>query len=167
MYQLSGPEQLKKSRLIATRKTLPRGWSLSVTINPYGTVDGWSNILHATIGKNDQRYGDRTPGIWFIPKTTKLHICSAVNGKLSYWVDTHAIPLHKNSLIRIEQSQSRENHQYYYQIFINEKRVCNILNKNPQSFNNVKYYASDPWFEPAHATISNFKLTVFKHKGKY
>ena len=42
----------------------------------------------------------------------------------------------------------------YYQIFINGKRVVNELNEKPKIFNNVKYYASDPWYVPGKA----FKL---------
>ena len=161
-----GPEQLKKSTLIAERETLLRGWKLSFTLNPFGTVKGWSNILHGTIGKDNGRNGDRIPGIWFYSQSTKLHICSSVNGNMDYCYNSAPIPLHKNNLIQIQQVQLESNHQYYYQIFINDKRVLNILNKVPLTFKNVKYYASDPWYNPAHATIHNFNLTMIKHKGK-
>ena len=152
--------------MIAKQKTLLRGWKLSFTIKPFGTVNGWSNILHATIGKDNDKYGDNTPTIWFHSKSTKLQICSAVNGFKSYTVHTLAIPLYKNSLIQIHQVQSETNHLYYYQIFINGKKVHDVLNKDPRVFKNVKYYASDPWYKPAHAIISNFTLATFKHKGE-
>lgn len=158
---------MKKSRLIAKLKTLPRGWKVSFTINPFGTLAGLSNILHATIGKNNEKYGDMTPAVWFHSKSTKLHIVSAVNGFKGYTFNSRQIPLHKNSSIQIHQVQSKTNHQYYYQIFINGKKVHDVLNKDPRVFKDVKYYASDPWYNPAHATISNFKLAIFKHKGKF
>ena len=151
--------------MITQRNTLLRGWRVSFQINPFGTVNGWSNIMHATIGKNIGRYGDRTPGIWFHSGTTKLHICSAVNGNANYCYNSLSIPLHKHSSIIVQQIQSASNHQYYYQIFINGKRYINLLNKRPQIFSNVKYYASDPWHQAAHATIRHFRLTMYKHKG--
>ena len=157
---------MKNSTVIAERETLLRGWKLSFTLNPFGIVKGWSNILHGTIGKNYGRNGNRTPGIWFIPQTTKLYICSSVNENHNYCYTSAPIPIHKNSLIQIQQVQLESNHQYYYQIFINGKIVLNILNKVPLAFKNVKYYASDPWSNPAHATISNFNLTMMKHKGE-
>ena len=79
-YFFLGSGELKKSKLITQRETLPRTWAITLKVNPYNTVNVLSNILHATIGKDNERYGDRIPGIWFLPKTTKLFICSAVNG---------------------------------------------------------------------------------------
>ena len=157
---------MKKSKLIAEKETLLRGWKLSFTLNPFGTVKGWSNILHGTIGKDHGRNGDRTPGIWFRSQTTKLYICSSVNGDNNYCYNSAPIPLHENTSIQIQQVQLESNHQYHYQIFINKKRMLNTLNKVPMAFKNVKYYASDPWYNPAHATISNFNLTMMKYNGK-
>ena len=158
-----GPEQLKKSTLIAQRKTLLRGWRVSFQINPFGTVKGWSNIIHATIGKNSGRYGDRIPGIWFHSLTTKLLICSAVNGNANYCYTSPPLALHKHTTITVQQLQAGHNHQYYYQIFINKKRVTYVLNERPQIFKNVKYYASDPWYPAAKATIRHFNLAMYKH----
>ena len=144
-----------------------RGWTVSLQINPFNTVNGWPNVLHATIGKDRGRFGDRTPAIWFHPSTTKMHICSAVNGNKNYCYNSAALPLHKYSTIVIQQIQLGHNHQYYYQIFINGKRVLNILNHHPKVFKNVKYYASDPWYNPAKATIRHFRLSMYNHNGMY
>ena len=159
-------EKLKKSTLIAQQKTLPRGWKVFFKIYPSGTVKGWANILYATIFGRRRKYGSRIPAIWFRSRTTKLYICSAVNRNKDYCYTSTPIPLHKTSSITVQQIQSKKNYQYYYQIFINGKRVVNILNKNAQVFKNVKYYASNPWHNPARATINHFNLAVFKHKGK-
>ena len=49
-----------------------------------------------------------------------------------------------------------------YWVYINGKRVVNMLNvEYPKVFNDVKYYASDPWYFPAKATIRNLKLTTY------
>ena len=49
---------------------------------------------------------------------------------------------------------------------MNGKRFVDILNDRPQIFNDVKYYASDPWHNPAKAVIANFELVTYEHKGK-
>ena len=151
--------------MIAIKATLLRGWKLFLQINPFGTISGLSNILHATIGKDNQAYGDRTPGIWFHSQSTKLYICSAVNGNKDYCYTSSALPLHKHSLVIVQQIQSGKNHQYYYQIIINGKTVVNVLNEQARVFKDVKYYASDPWYTPAKATIRGFHLVMLKHKG--
>ena len=164
-FYRSGLENLKKSKLIKKQETLLRGWKVSFKIHPFGTVNKYSSILHATIGKDHGQAGDRIPAIWFQPRSTKLYICSAVNGNKDYCYSKSSIPLHRTSFIIVQQVQSKKNYQYYYQIIINGKRILNILNKNPQVFKNVKYYAGDPWWNPAYATINHFNLAVFKHKG--
>ena len=152
--------------MIKEQKTLLRGWKVSFKVYPFGTVKGWANILYATIDKKRRRrYGSRIPAIFFRSKTTKLYICSAVNGNKDYCYTTSSTPLSKTSSIIVQQVQSKKNYQYHYQIFINGKRVLNILNKNAQVFKNVKYYASGPWHNPARVTISHFKLVMYKHKG--
>ena len=167
MFDKIGEMILKKSTLIAKPKILLRGWRVSFKINPFGTINGWTNILHATIGRNHGKYGDRTPGIWFHSKTTKLFICSAVNGNTNYCYTSSPIPLHKTSSIIVQQVQWEKDFQYYYQIFINGKNVFSLLNHLPKVLKDVKYYASNPWHTPAKATFSNFKLAMFKHKGKF
>ena len=156
---------MKKSNLIATKDELPRGWKVSFEINPFAIYGGWSNIIHATIGRDVGRHGDRTPGIWFLPGTTRMHICSTVNGKANYRYNTAALPLNKQSTVSVQQVQSPKNHQYYYQIYIDGKKAHEILNKSPQIFKNVKYYAGVPWHNPAKATIDKFRLETYKHKS--
>ena len=159
------PKQLKRNKLVRKVKVLKRGWSLSFAIKPTGVVKGWSNIMHATLGKNSKRYGDRTPGVWFISGTTKLHICSAVSGNRNRCYNSAPLPKKKFSRILIRQIQKR-NFKYYYQIFINGKKKFDVLNTKPKVFKNVKYYASDPWYKAAKAQLRNMKLRMFRHKGE-
>ena len=156
---------LQQNRVVATKKHLLRGWKLSFNINPFGIVHGWSSILHATIGKNNGRYGDRTPGIWFHGGSTKLHICSAINGNRNLCYNSKPLPRNRFSTILIQQIQ-KANHQYFFQIYINGRKVFDVLNKRPQVFANVKYYASDPWFNAARAIITKFRVINLGHRGK-
>ena len=157
---------MQKNNLIATKNVLPRGWRVSFKINPFGVINDISNILHATIDKDRGKDGERTPGIWFHKGTTKLRICSAVNGNPNYCYTSLPLALHKESEIVVEQVQSLDDYKYYYQIFINGKRVKNTLNVKPQIFKNVKYYASNPWHIPAKAILTEFKLVTYEHKSK-
>ena len=157
-----------RNRLVKTVKVLPHGWVVSFKVRPFSTVYGWSNILHATIGGNDAKYGDRIPGIWFHSGSTKLHICSAVNGNKNYCYNTpYQLGRYKFTTITIRQVQ-KENYgnHYFYQIIINGKKVVDVMNRETKVFRNVKYYVSDPWHDAARANIQNLKVITLKHKGK-
>ena len=155
--------------MVRTVAVLPRGWSLSFQVKPFGKVSGWSNILHATIGGNIRNYGDRTPGIWFHSKSTKLHICSAVNGNINYCYNSpFSLHLFKYTTITIRQVQkSNYGNHYFYQIIVNGKKVVDVLNRVTKVFKNVKYYASDPWYHASRANIRHFRISFFNHKGKF
>ena len=146
-------------------KVLQRGWSVSFTIKPTGVVTRWSSIIHATLGGNRKRYGDRTPAIWFKPRTTKLVICSAISGDKNKCYTSPPLPKNKFSRIFIRQFQKKD-FKYYFQIFINGKKKLDIVNTKPRIFKNVKYYGSDPWYIAAKAELKAFVLKMFPHKGK-
>ena len=158
--------KIKRNRVIMRRKQLLRGWTLSMSIKPTGKVGGWSNIFHATIGKNHGRYGDRVPGIWFLSNTTRLHICSAVSGKVNHCYDSRALPTNKFTQLMVRQIQ-KDNNKYYYQIFINNKIVHNVVNTKPQIFKNVKFYAADNWYKPAKARLRKVNFVMHKHHRKF
>ena len=82
-----GTLDVTRNYLYEVIPVLHKQWSLSVEINPSGTVAGWSNIVHVGLGGNVEVYGDRTPGIWFNPGNSSIAIASAVNGHIGYDTD--------------------------------------------------------------------------------
>ena len=48
-------------------------------------------------------YGARIPGIWLYPRSSKLHITSAVSGNSNKYFNTADLPLNKFSSIAIQQ----------------------------------------------------------------
>ena len=151
--------------MIKTIDILPRGWKVSFTIIPKDIVKNWSSILHATQGGDTEHDGDSTPSIRFNPDSLTPFICSSVNGNKYYCYTMAALSLNEETTIQVQQIQSPENFLYYYSIYINGKLIKHEINTKPQIFKNVKYYAGDPWYEPANATIKNFQLTTYKHTG--
>lgn len=138
---------------------------MSFKIIPSDTVEDWSSILHATIGENVERDGDCTPAIWFTPNSLKPFICSSVNGNKYYCYTMAELTLNIETTVQVQQIQSLENYLYYYSILINGNLIKHEINKKPQIFKDVKYYAGDPWYKPAQATIKDFHLTTYEHKG--
>ena len=160
-----------KPKKIRVVPTLSQHWKLQFSIKPFHTKHGWTNIMHATIGGNVGKIGDRIPAVFFNSRTTKLHICSAVSGNKNFCKNTNALPVNKFSSVIIQQIPKQRRYgtrsygtQYHYQIIINGKTVLDVVNKYPQVFHKVSYYVSDPWYPPAVAIVSNFRIHVFKVK---
>ena len=148
-------------------------WTVQFEIKPLKVMSHWRSILHGTIGGNVKNYGDRTPGVWFISKTTRLFICSAINGNPNFCIATkQSLPLNRYTTVKIQQVALLRRYgsrQYgtriHFQIRINDKLVADRVNTKPKSFNEVRYYSGDPWYEPAFAVVRNFK--VFNNLPKY
>ena len=151
-----------KGKVLKTKDVLPLGWKVSFDLNPYAVVGGFSSILHGTINTDNRNYGDRTPAIWFLSGTTRMHMCSAINGNRNYCFNTPTgLNLHETSNIVVQQILDPKDGKYHYKIFINGKQVFSVINTRPQVFKNVKYYSGDPWYGPAKAKLTNFKLTTY------
>ena len=53
--------------------------------------------------------------------------------------------------------------KYYYNINVDGKSKYKREQTMPTVFDNVKYYESDPWYQPADASVKNIK---FENYGK-
>ena len=133
-------------------------WIVSFEIKPFGTVSGWSNILHLTADNNVATYGDRVPSLWFHSGTTKLHICSAINGNKNYCINpVSALAL--NAWTQIEITQYRNyNGDYEYQVKVGNGFTWSVVNTDPQEFTDVTVFTSDPWHPPAAAVIRKLHI---------
>ena len=131
-------------------------WSLSFDIYPHGVTKRRSSIVHLTIGNNVKKYGDRSPGIWFKPSTTKLKICSAINGSLnSCYRPNLVLPIHSFTNLNITETKIDNRPNYRFQVIIGGKKYVSEINFQARDFKNVRIYASNPWHLPANATIRN------------
>ena len=93
--------KLTKNNHVQTYPFYYNQFDVSFDIRPTGTVEKYGSIIHLTRGENIKRYGDRVPAVWFSPRTRRLHICSAINGKKKFLLQwPHRSPqnsFHKSS----------------------------------------------------------------------
>ena len=145
---------IEKGNLITTVNGVGKGWEISFDVKLLAKTETITNILHATKGSNRVML----PGVFVLPDSTKLKICSNINGNSSSCFNT--APLVLNSFTNIKIRQFHYNRQTYrYQIFLNTRRVYNIDNRRAINSGNVKVYVSNPWQNEAIGHISgvNFK----------
>ena len=132
-----------------------------ITVSNSG--EGWINVFHFTANSNNELYGDRIP-VLFIKKNTDneagyFYIGSDISGQKSV-AKYYDYELEKKYQITIKQFKDSGN-KYWYEIIIDTESILKIENTVPESFPNVKLYASDPWysaFSSARGSICNFKI---------
>ena len=105
----------------------------------------WTNVFHFTIGGNNHHYGDRIPAFW-IKSNKKFCIFSAVNNDKDHRQDFD-FDMNQEYHIVIRQFY-KQCGKYVYQIEIDGQIKHSVDNNNAKVFENVKLYASDPWYTP-------------------
>ncbi|XP_065654792.1 uncharacterized protein LOC136081406 [Hydra vulgaris] len=145
---------LVKGKIIAELPKLDKEYLVSFDIYPKKFVAGWHSVIHFSIGSNFGHYGDRVPGIWFhADGRGGLYISAPINGNIDRVFATN--PLELNQWSNVEISQFLRNSVYVYTIRLNGEVVFSENNSQVQSFDNVKVYASDPWYEVQDSLIRN------------
>nr|XP_047133475.1 uncharacterized protein LOC105845120 [Hydra vulgaris] len=145
---------LVKGNMIAEIPKLDKEYLISFDLNPNSFVSGWHSVIHFTIQSDDVWYGDRTPGIWFHKYGNgKLFVVAPINGDPNYGITTN--PFQLNLWSNIEVTQILKGTVYIYTIRINGNVFYSIINNRAQSFDHVKVYASDPWYDAQNGSIKN------------
>ena len=113
-----------------------------------------ANVLHLTTGGNCCGNGQRIPAVHVQNK--KFHISTSLNGngnsKFKYKYEKH-------QKYHIVIQQSLENGLVMYKIIVDGEVVYSQQNNQPQNFNNVMAYVSDPWSDPFDGCLENLELT--------
>merc|ERR1712061_329587 len=158
IFEKSAPFKLKRNALLTTLPSLPREWMVEFEVKP--TIfdhDGWSNIFHMTKGGDARTIGDRIPAVFYHPRSG-LGIRSHINQEPNYAEQFDSLPIGEWTKIRV--SQELIGGKFRYRIFIDEKEETNVENSRAVGFENVKVFASDPWYEAQPGSIKNLKISV-------
>ena len=141
-------------RSLTTILKLGREFLVSFDVKPNSFAAEWRNVIHFTIGSDIGTYGDRIPGVWFHQNGNGgLHIAAPINGNVNRYFDTKPLALKQWTNVKI--SQRFEENVYIYSIKINGEIVFTEKNQQARSFENVKVYASDPWYPVQDGSIKN------------
>ena len=153
-----------KDKVVQEIQNWGKVYTVEFEITIINSGEGWINVFHITAGNADNsNYGDRIPAM-FIKKYSNseagyFHIASSINGNKDVdW--EYEYELGKRYKITIKQFKDK-NYKYWYEIVIDGESKFKIENTVPESFSNVKLYASDPWysaFSSARGSICNFKI---------
>jgi len=116
------------------------------SIIPKGKQAELTNIIHSSINKKD-----RSPGIWFQPNTTKLHIVNSTSNTNFSFTIPKELPLNRETHVKL--SIIEDHFTLRLSGAINYTKLLTI-NKNRMEGMSY-FYISDPWHSSANASIKN------------
>nr|XP_047132656.1 uncharacterized protein LOC100199204 [Hydra vulgaris] len=147
------PTKIIKGKIFGVIPKLEKEFLISLDVFPYMFDLGWHNLIHFTIGSDNDRYGDRVPSISFF-ENGNLQIAASINGYNSWYFNLE--PIGVNQWTNIEVSQIYKGSFYLYTIRINGNVIYSVNNNQSECFEDVKIYASDPWSEAQNGSIKSF-----------
>ena len=112
----------------------------------------WVNVFHFTNGGNCCGKGSRIPAFW-IQKPNHFLICTAIDNNGNYcW--TNQFDYGQKYHFEISQDANG-----IFKIIRDGQLKSEIQNSQPQDYNNVKAYLSDPWHAEFLGCIENFQVS--------
>jgi len=136
-------------------------YEVSFILNPQKVTSSWGNILHITNhvgGGNYHEMGNRIPGVWFHGKTTKLHICAGCDGVSNKCLNPpESLPIGKHTQVTIRVNGGFFTAQY------DSREVARSICTSPYEPSKgelATVYASDPWYQSAHAVVQDLVYSL-------
>jgi hypothetical protein len=134
---------------------LPLDFSVEFVVTPAGTVGGWGNIIHFSVGGNCCGYGQRIPAVWFYPGTLRLHIRDGSQADGNHGCDPEEeLPLNTPTTVRVDMTAGG------MEVFYNGISKCSAEGRDRTNFDNIQIYSSDPWHDAADATIQHLTIVA-------
>lgn len=149
----------KRGNKIGVVQNSSGDYVLSFNIKPRSFRSDWASIIHF-YGNDvaDGTTGSRTPGIWFWPGNTRLHVrigdYNSPSGDNWNWgIDTDPIPLGQISSFRLECNGKN------ITLTVNSN-VYNVIQPGKRWTGQSHVYAGDRGYQPADAIIDNLCYTI-------
>ena len=140
--------------MVTTLPQVTKAYKVSFEVKITSILKKDTNILQCTVGKSSGPYGTRTPAVFL--REGRLLFRSAVNGVSGWGYKVNSAAKYKiGEWVLIEISQIQETRGFNYTVTINGKQEHTTINNQPEAFNEVKCYASNPWKPAQPGVIRN------------
>ena len=103
--------------------------------------------------------GVRIPHVYLHANTTKLHICTALNGNFNHVWNSEEMPVNTWFKLTIKQTRFQAVNEievrskFIYEILINDEIMHQAINQSPKTFRNVNGYSGTTGTRQLEATI--------------
>ena len=140
----------EKGQVIQTFEKWGSIFKVEFDIRPNFDWHQVTSVLHLTTGEESRRI----PAV--LVRSNQFHISTTLDGNGNYWFNYEFEEGQKYHFV-IEQTV--EDGIVMYKIIVDGEVVHSKQNNNPQDFNNVMAYVSDPWRNPFDGCLENLELT--------
>ena len=113
--------------------------------------------MHLSIGGNTGAVGDRTPAIWFHPKTG-VQVATTLNGVANVAKKFRNQKPAVGEWTTFEISQAKKGLSYIFSVSIAGIEVWSKNNAKPQEFSEVQLNASSRWYEAQAGSIKGLLI---------
>mmetsp|Transcript_13869 Transcript_13869/g.20258 ORF Transcript_13869/g.20258 Transcript_13869/m.20258 type:complete len:1374 (+) Transcript_13869:108-4229(+) len=153
-FSFPGSIQPAKGTLAAEVIDVPTDYELVFKITPTGTIRGWRNVMHFSLGGNCCSYGDRSPAVWFAPGSTRLYVVAGhINDpNADYYSPRPGLPLNVETEFKLIVAGAKAS------VFLNSKLVGELSQGPRTKFEYLQFWLSDPWYGAAKADISDISF---------
>jgi len=144
--QMQEFEPKANTSLISHPINLNQEWRLSFQFKPSNYISEWANLLQVTTGGNKDKYGDRTPALFF-HRDKGMLVASAVNGEKSfqprngtskYW---YLPKLGKWTRLEVGQNKVDKTDSIKFYMSIEHVEVFSVVNTKPMNFSSVEVFS--------------------------
>ena len=118
-----------------------------------------SNLLHFTTGENSGVYGSRMPALYAYSNSIKFYQSASGNGDRYLYNLYGTIDSLQNVIYR---HAKRYDGKFWFEIILDGELKYQYEDTTPTCMENMKLYASDPWYTTSTVTIQNFKIITGK-----
>ena len=128
-------------------------YEFSFDFKPTKFVKSYTMILHMTTGDN-RCWGCRIPAL--VMANNRFEIQNAIGGNPSWYIYSPVLQL--NEWVHFRITQTFEQNEYVYRIYLNEQLLKTKVNNKPEVFKEVKVWVSDNWHPATHGYVKNIQL---------
>jgi hypothetical protein len=141
----------KQNTVLASNLQMTEDFILTMDITPRGTVGNWASIIHFTTGPDCCALGNRAPGLWFYPNTTKLLINLDDSNNVQTVDPSNTLTIGKTSTLKIECKGPS--------VTVTLDDVI-TRHSTASRYQGViqSVYGSDPWYPAANCSVDNLCL---------
>ena len=147
--------EIKRNTLLTTISKITKEYTVQLEYKKTEmNIDRWCNVLHITIGGNNEAYGSRIASVFIRGSDQMVYICSPLQGNKNY-CKTQTTPMQLNKWAMIKISQVKIGNDFVYQIEVDNIVFDAVVNTQPLEFHNVMVYVSNPWIPTCSGYIRN------------
>ena len=155
--------RLERGKIYKSKLRLEKEYSISFDVFPVTFDDDFMSVIHFTVNTESpdgNSLGDRVPAVFFWRKTD----FSGNESVRTLFFNFNNISFHTTqkyatgSWYHVQLEQVESNGKYIFKVSVNGDVIQAVTNKNPETYEDVTVYTSNPWETALDGYIYNMHI---------